>query len=408
MKLCNLIVQGETYPLGDAKGCGLDISQLEEDGGEDDDPSESMAFCVGVFPIHNVEKRDALEQLWMPLDWPSKIPVNEIKEYFGEEIGFYFAFLGHYVSGLLPIVPVAVVVWVLSVLEMTALTHDAMYASAGFSIVMTCGYSVILDSWKCKQSSLAHEWSAFGAERSLPPRPGFKGQIVHNAVQGRLEVDFPQEERGNRMRRTLAASGAMIFLLLVTTTLIFTWKAVLSNDPNTNPYLLLLPSVLNAIQITVYAVVYKIVADWLTDFENHKTILDHNAALFRKLTLFYFLSNFSAPLYIAFMKSTVEDGGCSDPLTGETTWAEGSVPGDLLRETSSNRACGLELGTNVLILFLGNDFAGRLANSVIFPRIARFLAEYVEARDAGSLGEGINTPSCVQLTAAGHVNTSIL
>jgi hypothetical protein len=124
---------------------------------------------------------------------------------------------------------------------------------------------------------------------------------------GGLEVDFPVETRGERVRRTLAASGAMIFLLLVTTTLIFTWKAELANDPDTNFYLLLVPSALNAIQITVYAVVYKEVADKLTDFENHKTVVDHNAALFRKLTLFYFLSNFSAPLYIAFFKSQVMD-----------------------------------------------------------------------------------------------------
>jgi len=50
------------------------------------------------------------------------------------------------------------------------------------------------------------------------------------------------------------------------------------------------------------------VADKLTEFENHKTVIDHNAALFRKLTLFYFLSNFSAPLYIAFFKAQAWKG----------------------------------------------------------------------------------------------------
>jgi hypothetical protein len=43
---------------------------------------------------------------------------------------------------------------------------------------------MILDSWRCKQSAMAHEWSAFGAERSLPPRPGFDGEVLKNFTTG--------------------------------------------------------------------------------------------------------------------------------------------------------------------------------------------------------------------------------
>jgi len=39
-----------------------------------------VAFCEGCFPLHNPEKMEALEKAWMPLDWPSKLPVEEIKE----------------------------------------------------------------------------------------------------------------------------------------------------------------------------------------------------------------------------------------------------------------------------------------------------------------------------------------
>jgi len=51
------------------------------------------------------------------------------------------------------------------------------FSSAVFAIIFTCGYSMILDSWRMKQSDLAHEWSAWGSERSLPPRPGFDGKV---------------------------------------------------------------------------------------------------------------------------------------------------------------------------------------------------------------------------------------
>jgi hypothetical protein len=187
--------------------------------------------------------------------------------------------LAHYVNGLTLMVPFALVAWVLSVVEMSDAfggsnrnpAHLSMYASAFVAVFFTCGYSVILDSWKCEQSHLAHVWHSFGAFTKLPPRSGFAGQVLKNHTTGVLEVDFPVEERGLRTRRTLAASGAMIFLLLVTTTLIFTWKAMLTND-GASAGLLLLPSLLNAVQITVFGEVYKKVADWLTDFENHKTV----------------------------------------------------------------------------------------------------------------------------------------
>lgn len=51
-------------------------------------------------------------------------------------------------------------------------------------------------------------------------------------------------------------------------------------------------------------------------------VSEHNSALFRKLTLFYLLANFSAPLYIAFMKIGGERLGCADPITAEQSYAE--------------------------------------------------------------------------------------
>lgn len=40
----------------------------------------------------------------------------------------------------------------------------------------------------------------------------------------------------------------------------------------------------------------------MTEFENHKTLLEHNSALFKRLTSFYFVNYYTTFFYIAFVK----------------------------------------------------------------------------------------------------------
>jgi hypothetical protein len=97
----------------------------------------------------------------------------------------------------------------------------------------------------------------------------------------------------------------------------------------------------------------QIIAEKLTDLENHETVAEHNSELFTKLTFFYFLNYNAALFYIAFLKKSVE-GACFDPLTGLND-------------------CGRELGTQTLIVYLSNDFGWRMCTSVILPPLINFI-----------------------------------
>ena len=79
MKLCRLLMTGNSSFEGDAKGGGLDINVLESS-------RKDNSFCKAVFPIHDPKLKDDLESKWMPISFPWKLPLHDIKRYFGEEV----------------------------------------------------------------------------------------------------------------------------------------------------------------------------------------------------------------------------------------------------------------------------------------------------------------------------------
>eukprot|EP01036_Dinobryon_divergens_P024443 gene24443-32892_t len=86
------------------------------------------------FPLHNYDVLKKIEDtmLRMMVPWNSKVPLDDIKDYFGERIGLYFAYLQ---------------VW---------------------SIVFMSG-------WQQRQATLAMKWGAAGFEKEQKIRPQFQG-----------------------------------------------------------------------------------------------------------------------------------------------------------------------------------------------------------------------------------------
>lgn len=72
IKLLFLILVGSPNFKDDAKGCGFDIAKLNSN-------EDSDAFCLGFFPLHEHEAKRQLSQRWLPLDWPSNMPIYDIK-----------------------------------------------------------------------------------------------------------------------------------------------------------------------------------------------------------------------------------------------------------------------------------------------------------------------------------------
>ena len=90
IKLIISIMQNKV--TDDPPGAGLNLGEMA-----------AKSVTCGQFPIQNFDDLVALQKRWLVLwAWPGDQPLEEIRQYFGERIGFYFLYLQHYTSSLLP------------------------------------------------------------------------------------------------------------------------------------------------------------------------------------------------------------------------------------------------------------------------------------------------------------------
>uniref|UniRef100_A0A671Q0I1 Anoctamin n=1 Tax=Sinocyclocheilus anshuiensis TaxID=1608454 RepID=A0A671Q0I1_9TELE len=219
---------------------------------------------TGAFPLHEVRhktpytlnKRQVLYHYWSNwLKWYKYQPLDHIREYFGEKIALYFAWLGFYTAWLLPAALVGTCVFVSGILTMGSNTPAKEICESGglylmcplcetckpwnisdicpmvgylfdhpgtvfFSVFMSLWAVTFLEYWKRKNATLAHHWDCMDFhEEEEPPRPEFAAMapaMEENPVTGVKEPYFPEKARISRM-----LTGSMVIVIMLCVVMIF-------------------------------------------------------------------------------------------------------------------------------------------------------------------------------------------
>ena len=119
-------------------------------------------------------------------------PLDRIAAYFGEMVGFYFAWLEFYTHWL--VLP-AIAGTGLFIVQMWYGTVDVEYVPL-FSLFMALWSTLFLEFWRRKNAVLAHRWGVLNYEEEETTRPQFKGKWVQDPVTGEISKTYSSLKRG--------------------------------------------------------------------------------------------------------------------------------------------------------------------------------------------------------------------
>jgi len=272
-------------------GCGLNIYDLQ------------VSECIiGFFPIHDIVELSKLEGKWFVFwMWPSNMPINEIKNYFGEKIGFLTGFVAHYTGWMMFPAFCGFCTWINVAAEND--NPDVIMAPI-YAFGMAIWATLFLESWKRKEGRLAMEWGVFGDAKVEKVRSEYiDNKHVYktvSAVDGQPELYFPRTEFVKRQVCSTAISAFFVMCVIALVGGMFAAEFILAADPDTTAWSSTIAGMLNASIVIVMGAIYSSVTAFLNEYENHRTTDEFEDALISKIFIVQFINNFASLFFIAF------------------------------------------------------------------------------------------------------------
>eukprot|EP00741_Cyanophora_paradoxa_P013014 tig00020660_g12569.t1 len=290
-------------------GAELNMRDLKRDG-----------YIRNFFPLHEPNARMKLLETWA-WKWYAPQPLDDIREYLGDKVGFYFAFLGFYTNWLVYAAALGLPAAVIKMFKGADNGFIPLYA-----VALVIMITVFLEMWKRKQAELAFAWDNLDHDEPPVERKAFDGPMIRKgfyngdgdfvSLEARQSL-FPPEvipeakvaDQKNRLVWLGVSAAAVTFaiaLLLVAALGLLSFKFVLS--ANSEGFGAFFGGVITALFIAVLNALYKPLAVKLTDLENHRTEKGYEDSMMVKVFLFQFVNSYISLFFIGFGMSDASRG----------------------------------------------------------------------------------------------------
>ncbi|KAI7788439.1 hypothetical protein LA080_010772 [Diaporthe eres] len=270
------------------------ITKPRNEGGAGVTPGSGQWKSVkSIFPLHNHSfNRQWIKKLSTKY-FIEEDDINQIRDKFGEQIAFYFAFLQSYFSFLIFPAAFGFGAWLI------------LGQFSWFYAVVNCLWSVVFfEYWKKKEVDLAVQWGVRGVSRIQHPRTQFQFEReAQDPVTGEIIKVYSPFKR--LQRQLLQLPFALVCLLVLGSLIIscFSIEIFISEVYNGpfKQYLVFLPTLLLSVFMPALTTVLTNLAEKLTHLENYETHDSHQAAFVQKIFVINFIVSYLPIILTAFV-----------------------------------------------------------------------------------------------------------
>ncbi|XP_039268721.2 anoctamin-4-like isoform X2 [Styela clava] len=302
----------------------------------------------------SLNKRQTLYWLWArPGMWHATQPLELIRQYFGEKIGMYFAWLGFYTLMLIPVAIIGILACIYGLVliksDITSieicssnrimcprcdddgcpfwkLSDSCLYTKITrvfdneltffFAFIMSLWATFFLEFWKRKRANLVYKWDLENFEEEEEQiRPEYEGICKRkkvNPVTGKAEPYLPAYLRAPRLVGSCSAFFVLLTLVLGAVFGVVVYRIIVGAilpqqssgvvKKNSSLITSISATCINFVIITLLNFVYEKIAEYLTNMEAPRTATDFEDSFTLKMFLFQAVNYYSSIVYIAFFK----------------------------------------------------------------------------------------------------------
>eukprot|EP01083_Nonionella_stella_P094902 266394_1 len=149
-----------------------------------------LHFVRSVSAKHDLSQRSQIWKLSRKsiFTWP----ISQIRDYYGEKVAFYFAFMLHYTAFLIPPAALGGLLWAFRPAGETV--DDSPWVPF-FSVGVVVWAALYLKTWRRKCATLSYEWGTFDWEKREANRPEYYGNERQNPITGLPEIYYSSWRR---------------------------------------------------------------------------------------------------------------------------------------------------------------------------------------------------------------------
>jgi len=272
----------------------------------------------GWYPVHRRSRLQQLRFMWgkwsRGFDVNCRQPIHHLWHYYGSRVAFMFAWTGFYCKALTALLVPALVCLAIMIGTWTVdyeVDRALTILQLSFSAVIIVWARWAVNTWHQERNYFIKAWGLDGIPRA---RPQYKGALVPSPVNDR-ELEVQGSLAGAVVWRYVSLSVTLFFCAAVLFS-IYMWFTLFQGRMD------LVASLCLSINIKVFELIFRPVAVWCTNKENHMYDRDYANALIWKNFAFESI-NYYYPFIYLMVFAKYSAAGCPvvEGIGPDCVWA---------------------------------------------------------------------------------------